>query len=50
MKYDAATEKIIGAFYTVYNTLSYGSLEKPQVKRKIFDNERKRYSSRMHTD
>ncbi len=50
MKYDAVSEKIIGAFYTVYNTLGYGFLEKPQVKRKIFDNERNRYSSQMHTD
>jgi GxxExxY protein len=28
MKYEDVTEKIIGAFYTVYNTLGYGFLEK----------------------
>ncbi len=28
MKHEAITQKIIGAFYTVYNTLGYGFLEK----------------------
>ena len=28
MKHEEVTQKIIGAFYTVYNTLGYGFLEK----------------------
>jgi GxxExxY protein len=31
-KYAAVTEQIIRAFYTVYNTLGYGFLEKVYVK------------------
>ncbi len=31
MKHEEITQKIIGAFYTVYNTLGYGFLEKVYV-------------------
>ena len=47
MLHEKITERIISAYYKVYNTLGYGFLEKvyekdPEFKRKIFHNHLKK--------
>ena len=47
-KYSELTDKIIEAFYCVYNELGFGLLlnfgVKPEIRRKAFDNSRKKIS------